>query len=237
MAFAHPIDLYQHIYTDVCRWYAHGQIPKAVAAHDKQRVLHQTMNTKETPLSLIVVDEIDQLPNDLLHQVFCWKRVIFVGITNDATMLTKKLSRLQTLPHYMIIPPYTTDQIMTIIQTKWQAEEPLITSNALQLCTRKIAACSGDLRKAIGLCLCAIQIADVENANMITVAHILQAIKRVSGPNEQAISDGLNLHQKALLISIVKLQQQTTKISSPSWTVRTVKAIIKFFCATFIIQS
>jgi cell division control protein 6 len=125
---------------------------------------------------VLILDEIDQLESksqEVLNNIFSWpqlanSKLILIGIANALDFTTRTLSRLKAIGlstikemHFM---PYNKDQIVKIIENRIEKatneQNILISSVAIQLCARKIASCSGDIRKALDVCRRAIDLVE-----------------------------------------------------------------------------
>lgn len=125
------------------------------------------------PLYLVVLDEIDHLLNgdiEILYKLFEWSlhkssHLILIGIANALDLTDRLLPRLKAKnlkPHLLPFLPYTPAQIADVITTRLRSllpKEPEAAANqvpflhpaAIQLCSRKVASQSGDLRKAFDI--------------------------------------------------------------------------------------
>lgn len=134
---------------------------------------------KKGAMTIIVLDEIDELENksqDVLYTLFQWpafdmSRVIVIGIANTLDLTTRSLKRLRSLNVVEInFQPYTKDQVKGILSARLlnaqsKGEEPLIKDTALELCARKVASFSGDIRKALDVCRRAVELVEGESRN------------------------------------------------------------------------
>ena len=124
-------------------------------------------------LYLLVLDEIDHLLSldvDALYTLFEWSfisssRLIVVGIANALDLTDRFLPKLKARnlqPQLLPFLPYTASQIAKVITEKLQSllprglpEQssfvPIVHPAAIQLCSKKIASQSGDLRKAFSI--------------------------------------------------------------------------------------
>lgn len=93
------------------------------------------------------------------------------GIANALDLTDRILPRLQShvkcRPHLIHFPPYTKDQIVTILQSRLSCESStseghsaIIDPMAIQFCARKVSAVHGDLRKALDICRRAVELAE-----------------------------------------------------------------------------
>lgn len=135
---------------------------------------------KKGAMTVIVLDEIDELESksqDVLYTLFRWpavdmSRVIVIGIANTLDFTTRSLKRLKSLGVVEInFQPYTKDQVKGILSARLSAidsdgKEPLIKDSALELCARKVASFSGDIRKALDVCRRAVELVEGESRCM-----------------------------------------------------------------------
>ena len=86
--------------------------------------------------------------------------LLLIGIANALDLTDRILPRLQShvrcRPQLLHFPPYSKDQIVTILQGRITGEcgetQTVIDPMAVQFCARKVAAVHGDLRKALDIC-------------------------------------------------------------------------------------
>ncbi|KAK3163625.1 hypothetical protein QOZ80_1AG0006100 [Eleusine coracana subsp. coracana] len=121
-------------------------------------------------VGMVVVDEMDYLitrDRAVLHDLFMlttlpFSRCILIGIANAIDLADRFLPKLESLnckPLVVTFRAYSKDQISDIIKHRlkvleYDVFEPL----ALEFCARKIAAVSGDMRKALGVCRSAVEV-------------------------------------------------------------------------------
>ncbi|KAK9317155.1 P-loop containing nucleoside triphosphate hydrolase protein [Lipomyces starkeyi] len=141
-------------------------------------VLEQYFTKSRTKQSCIVIlDEMDYLitkDQEILYQVFEWTRLknsnlLLVGIANALNLTSRFLPKLKArnfVPEILRFTPYTAEQIAKVICARLEAYSStvdddvdckdracsLIHPAAIQLCARKTAANTGDLRKAFDIC-------------------------------------------------------------------------------------
>ncbi|KAI5742434.1 hypothetical protein M8J77_007171 [Diaphorina citri] len=114
---------------------------------------------------LLILDEIDALESrkqTILYTIFEWpsiqgSKLVLVGVANALDLTDRMLPRLQanvTLqPTLMNFAPYSREQILEIISQKLKQTDKfnMFNASALQLLAGKVAAVSGDIRKAIDI--------------------------------------------------------------------------------------
>ncbi|OAD54007.1 Cell division control protein 6 like protein [Eufriesea mexicana] len=132
---------------------------------------------------LLILDEIDQLESkkqSVLYSVFEWpsihnSKLILVGIANALDLTDRILPRLQARcelkPKLMHFSPYTKQQICNIISDRLNEANvsDLFTGTAIQMLSGKVAAVSGDIRRALDISRRVIELAESQK-----IAQILQ---------------------------------------------------------------
>jgi cell division control protein 6 len=122
---------------------------------------------------LVVLDEVDNLLSidcELLYTLFEWalhrsSRLILIGIANALDLTDRFLPRLKARnlkPQLLPFMPYSAPQITSIVTEKLRSTLPADCSKgrdyvpflhpaAIQLCSKKVASQTGDLRKVFNL--------------------------------------------------------------------------------------
>lgn len=134
---------------------------------------------------LLVLDEVDQLLSKdctVLYSIFEWpsiekSKILLIGIANALDLTTNKLSRLQSSgqfkpqlePKLMHFTSYNKQQIIDIITTRLEEADvaDIFTSVAIQMLASKIAAISGDVRRALDTSRRVIEIAERQKLNPV----------------------------------------------------------------------
>ncbi|XP_055832804.1 cell division control protein 6 homolog B-like [Solanum dulcamara] len=134
-----------------------------------QKMFSEKQQSAVTKMMLIVADELDYLitkDRAVLHELFMlatlpFSRFILIGIANAIDLADKFLPKLQSLnckPAVVTFRAYSKDQIISILQQRLQAfPYTIFQPQALELCARKVASASGDMRKALWICRSAIE--------------------------------------------------------------------------------
>lgn len=123
---------------------------------------------------LIVADELDYLITKdkvVLHDLFLlttfpFSRCKLIDVANTIDLANRFLPRLTAInckPTIVTFRAYTKNQILKILKERLN-ELPYTVSQhqALELCARKVAAASGDMRNALSICRSAIEILEAE---------------------------------------------------------------------------
>lgn len=179
-------------------------------------------------------------------------KLIIVSISNALDLTDKFLPRLKSnnlSPEALQFLPYSSEQIKKICIEKLKSlnkieEEngddddkennygtvkpvngnsiPIIHPAAIQLCCKKSASVTGDLRKAFDICYKGIEMVEnglrktetiekinsynITNAPKVLISHIAKVCASSFGENVSTRLTNLNLLQKAILCSLVNLQ-------------------------------
>ncbi|CAL5325923.1 unnamed protein product [Camellia sinensis] len=139
-----------------------------------QNLYSQKQQSTDLKMMLIIADELDYLitkDRAVLHDLFMltnfpFARCILIGIANAIDLADRFLPRLQSLnckPMVVTFRAYSKDQIIMILQRRLMALPYIVFQpQALKLCARKVAAASGDMRKALCICRSAIEMLQAE---------------------------------------------------------------------------
>jgi cell division control protein 6 len=129
---------------------------------------------------VVTLDEVDhllELDVDLLYNIFEWSLqkssgLVLVGIANALDFTDRFLPRLKARglkPHLLPFLPYTAAQISGVITSKLKSLVPagadivpFIHPTAIMFLSKKVAAQSGDLRKALDICRRAIDLIEAD---------------------------------------------------------------------------
>ncbi|GFS97907.1 cell division control protein 6 homolog [Trichonephila clavipes] len=145
--------------------------------------LQKHVTSSKTPV-VMVLDEIEQLDckgQQVLYNLFKWPHLpqsvlVLVTIANAMDLTDRILPRLHTFgyqPKLLNFPPYTKEQIVSILEDRLSEVQNngtlVIKPIAIQFCARKIAAESGDVRKALNVCMRAIQVVEKRFSKQATL--------------------------------------------------------------------
>lgn len=123
---------------------------------------------------VVLMDELDQLVTknqSVMYNFFNWpslrhSRLIVLAVANTMDLpertLSNKISSRLGLTR-ITFPGYTHEQLITIIRSRL-ANVPgnIVHPDAIQFASRKVAAVSGDARRALDICRRAVEIAETE---------------------------------------------------------------------------
>ncbi|EOD49302.1 ATPase AAA+ type core [Neofusicoccum parvum] len=167
---------------------------------------------------LVTLDEVDyllELDLELLYNIFEWSMkpkssLVLLGIANALDFTDRFLPRLKSRglkPHLLPFMPYTAPQVASVISSKLKTLLPSDTTasadfvpflhpTAIQFLSKKVAAQTGDLRKAFDICRRAIDMVESDTRN--------QHAKKFAGetdptatPSKTILIENMNLSSPA----------------------------------------
>lgn len=180
-----------------------------------------TADRRRDPV-LLLVDELDLLwtrKQRVMYNIFDWptrkhSKLVVLAIANtmdlpERLLLTRIASRMGLTR--MTFQPYTYRQLQEIVLSRIKGI-PAFDEDALQLVARKVAALSGDARRALDICRRATELAGLDEHNktqIVAMSHVDTALQEMcSAPKIVAIRNS-SLHEKIFLRAILAEFQRT----------------------------
>ncbi|XP_011695267.1 PREDICTED: cell division control protein 6 homolog isoform X1 [Wasmannia auropunctata] len=159
------------IYTKISQELAITSATKS--GKNSKAAIEKYLTSKHKTL-LLVLDEIDQLESrkqSVLYSIFEWpsipnSKLILIGIANALDLTDRILPRLQARcelkPTLMHFAPYSKQQICDIISARLNEANAtnVFTPPAVQFLAGKVAAISGDIRRALDISRRVIELAE-----------------------------------------------------------------------------
>ncbi|ODV86877.1 hypothetical protein CANARDRAFT_195523 [[Candida] arabinofermentans NRRL YB-2248] len=228
-------DIFESIHYDIFK----TKTQKKNSIEDLKNVL-----ASNTTMTIIVLDEMDNLINrnqQALFELFSWAsnlsdtnpKVILIGIANALDLTDRFLPRLRSNrinPKLIQFLPYSAEQVKSIIT--WQLNTlvdkpgpitPIVHPAAIQLCSKKSASNTGDLRKAFDILVHAIELLETQTisklsqnqidemtfitAPKVMISHIAKVCNNVFNFNFNEKLKNLNLQNKSVLCSLIKYEE------------------------------
>ncbi|XP_065829540.1 origin recognition complex subunit 1-like isoform X2 [Oscarella lobularis] len=163
---------------------------KATANHAQDLLLKwfHSPNPRKRAV-LLVVDELDLLwtrKQTVMYNLFDWpghrkSKLVVVAIANTMDLperiMDKRVQSRMGLTR-VSFQPYTHSQLQAIITSRLEGIEAF-DSESIELAARKVAAVSGDARRALDICRRAVELATGEDAT-VTLKHISDAVQTIS---------------------------------------------------------
>ncbi|GAB7359354.1 hypothetical protein MBLNU230_g6005t1 [Neophaeotheca triangularis] len=187
---------------------------------------------------LVILDEVDRLVDldiALLYSLFEWSmqpnsRLVLIGIANALDLTDRFLPRLKSRglkPELLPFMPYSAPQIAQVLSEKLRSLSSVESTNlpflqpaAIQFCAKKVAAQTGDLRKAFDICRRAVDLAEQETRDKDAKLALQDG-----SPSKTPLMDNINLTSPVTPHSPSKGANSSTQpelpIPRPAYTVDT----------------
>ncbi|KAK4547296.1 hypothetical protein LTR36_000951 [Oleoguttula mirabilis] len=175
---------------------------------------------------VVLMDELDQLVTKnqgVMYNFFNWpqlrhSRLIVLAVANTMDLpertLSNKISSRLGLTR-ITFPGYTHTQLMTIIQSRLEGVgQVIVESDAVQFASRKVAAVSGDARRALDICRRAVEIAEQETLATDTAGKENQVPDTPSKTPGRQRSALATLAQKKGIVTIATIKRAINEATS-----------------------
>uniref|UniRef100_A0A8R1Y791 Origin recognition complex subunit 1 n=1 Tax=Onchocerca volvulus TaxID=6282 RepID=A0A8R1Y791_ONCVO len=176
------VEIYQHLFS----------LKKKIApktARKKLNDIFQYRDKKRLPI-IILVDELDLLntkKQEIIYDIFNWSAneeslVSIIAIANTLDLPERLFSqRISSRlgANRLCFQPYDHDEIAHIIRDRLHGSTA-VEAEAIELASRKVAAISGDLRKALDILRNAAQLAISANQEQLTMKNVQEAVRQAS---------------------------------------------------------
>jgi len=216
-----------------------GQMPgtasrcPAAAAHGELARLFSERSTGD-PVVVLLIDEIDHLVTAnqaVLYKLFDWltlpsPRLVVVAISNTMDLPERLLPRVASRFGIVRVDfePYNRDQIYKILTERMQGHDAVgcFATTALRLCSARVAAGTGDIRKALQLCRRAAEVRASRHRETgpVDLAHLEVAEKDLlhANPAARAVG-GLGSKARHFLLALLLELRKTEADTVPLQTV------------------
>ena len=176
---------------------------------------------------VVLMDELDQLVTknqSLMYNFFNWpglrhSRLIVLAVANTMDLpertLSNKISSRLGLTR-ILFPGYTHEQLQEIIRSRLShVPDNIVDPDAIQFASRKVAAVSGDARRALDICRRAVEIAE---ADSLAAENPLLATpsKSARRKEQKALADGKDMRTKTKVgkVTIATIKQAINEATS-----------------------
>ncbi|VTZ75170.1 origin recognition complex subunit 1, putative [Plasmodium yoelii] len=158
MNVVHPNAAYQVFYKQLFN----SKPPNALSSFKIIDRLFNKNKKDNRNVSILIIDEIDYLitkTQKVLFTLFDWptkvnSKLILIAISNTMDLPERLIPRCRSRLAFgrLVFSPYKGDEIEKIIKERLNNCKDIIDHTAIQLCARKVANVSGDIRKALQIC-------------------------------------------------------------------------------------
>lgn len=224
--------------------------PDGYVANDHQmahlRAIFLPKNKTSNLVCVVTLDEIDHLLTldlEILYTLFGWalhrsSRLIVIGIANALDLTDRFLPRLKARnlkPQLLPFLPYTATQIASVITSKLKSFSsfdhdlssdytPFLHPAAIQLCSKKVASQTGDLRKAFDIVCRTIDAIEAETKQNFQSNSVLQNFQR--SPSKIPLSENTNLSRPTpTTITVPASLASLTPMTAPRATIAHVSRV------------
>lgn len=177
--------------------------------------------------AIFVIDEIDYLAQlvsktgkDILYQLTRANTrlkngsLTLVGISNDLTFKEKLDARVISSlgEEEIVFTNYSVEQIKKILEERINEAfvQNSVKESALNLCAAIAGGEHGDARRAIDLIRVAGELAERQQSETVTEAHIREASQKIEENKEEASLKSYPLHEKLVILAIMKANGSST---------------------------
>ena len=186
-----------------------------VVEGEEMDALRELFVQRKTPY-VVTLDEVDhllELDIDLFYNIFEWSlqdssSLVLVGIANALDLTDRFLPRLKSRglkPDLLPFLPYTAQQISSVITSKLKAlappgsqHLPFLHPTAILFLSKKVAAQSGDLRKAFDICRRAIDLIEADTRDQHAKMMTEITPSPTPSPTKTPLVDNINLSSPAI---------------------------------------
>lgn len=172
---------------------------------------------KQKGVTIIILDEIDKLVSksgdDVLYVLSRMNtdlknaKASIIGISNDLrfTELLDVRVKSSMGEEEMIFPPYNATQLQDILKERAELtfNKGALDDGVISLCAALAAQEHGDARRALDLLRVSGEIAEREEAQKITEAHVRKAQNKIEADRVSEVIKTLPIHSKMILMSIL----------------------------------
>ncbi|EDV59672.1 origin recognition complex subunit 1 [Drosophila erecta] len=194
--------------------------------------------------TVLLVDELDILCNrrqDVVYNLLDWPtksaaKLVVVTIANtmdlpERLLMGKVTSRLGLTR--LTFQPYSHKQLQEIVTARLGGSEAF-KGEAVQLVARKVAAVSGDARRALDICRRATEIADMAAVKCVTMLHVQQALaEMIASAKVQAIRNCSRMEQIFLQAVAAEVTRTGVEETTFMGVYQQVETIAAFMGVTF----
>jgi origin recognition complex subunit 1 len=195
-----PHQIYKLIYKELT--------DESVSAENAVMLLEKKFEAKSSEQIVLLVDELDMLctkKQDVLYNIFDWpykknSKWIVIAIANAMNLPEQVMSKISSRlgMSRLIFQPYSHAELEEIVTLRLH-ELNVFDSDAITFAARKVAAVSGDARRALEICRRATELAERDNAEQAATETSKKLLSRING-NSQTL--GGSSSNKNTLVSI-----------------------------------
>lgn len=177
---------------------------------------------QERQLCVIILDEIDRLVrrggDEILYGLtrinseLVNSKVSVIGISNDLNFLDFLDARVRSSlgQEEIVFPPYNANQLRDILYERAEIGfvDEVLDPRVIPFCAAHAAREHGDARRALDLLRVSGEVAEIEGAIQVTVAHVRKAHEKIEVDQTIEVIRTLPLQSKLVLYTVAMLAQR-----------------------------
>ena len=148
-----------------------------------------------------------------INETLTKSKVSIIGISNDLRLKEFLDPRVfsSLSEEELVFRPYDASELRNILleRSKLSFQEGVLSDSALSICSALAAAEHGDARRALDLLRVAGEVAERQEAKVITEEHVRQAEKHIEHNRVIEALKNLTLHSKLVLLSVYHLNKSS----------------------------
>jgi Cdc6-like AAA superfamily ATPase len=187
---------------------------------------------------ILILDEMDVLVSrkeQVLYDLLEWttqkdSRLAVIGIANTMDLPERLMPKIKSRmgDNRLVYEPYTRDELMKILEMRLRTATMPFQEAARRLVAAKVAAISGDVRRALQLCRRATEVAEAEykqqdqikahlsdedgtdrTSLIVTVNHVNSAVNEMTGGSRLNMIKNLAVYERLVLVCVLALSRST----------------------------
>lgn len=174
---------------------------------------------QENKMLVVLVDELDYMmtkDQTVLYNFFDWpgrsKKLTVVGIANTMDLPERLEPKVRSRlgPERLVFHPYTVQDVQAILEDRLgDLVDVVFDKKAMEMAARKVAAYSGDVRRALQICATAAELCQNRGAEKVAIEDVKQAVVSISGNSASlaAVRDA-NETQRLVLAAICSSENE-----------------------------
>ena len=203
----------QHAYSALYEGLTGEALGPNTAVRRLENMFLGATNKKAMHHTIVLLDEMDSLINrnqNVLYNLFDWPArarscLTVIGIANTMDLPQRLHPRIASriAGEKLVFHPYSKDQLINIMEVRLR-EIPVFEEKAIQYVTRKVANCSGDVRRCLELCRRAAEIAmeRQENIFKVKITDVDVAIREAFGTPQLKLLQQSPLLYRLVLVAV-----------------------------------
>jgi origin recognition complex subunit 1 len=201
----------------------------------------QTFAREQGKCVVLILDEMDVLVSrkqQVLYDLLEWttqknSRLAVIGIANTMDLPERLMPKIKSRmgDNRLVYEPYTSSELMIILNLRLKNAAMPLEMAARKLVAAKVAAISGDVRRALDLCRRATEMAEADYKSqaqaaankesressdilddaeqIVKVIHVNSAVNEMTGGSRLKVINNLAVYERLILVCVLALSRST----------------------------